>query len=174
MTRFILALALVLLPGLPRVALAEVTREVGQADLRRMVATGQSLSLFRVIDVVARATAGEPVDVRLFDSGGGDRGGLFYRVVVVQPSGQLVSLVMNAQTGEILPDSSPTATRVRAAASNGTSTAEAAAGKTNAKGGLGNSGATEGNGNGGGNGNGSGNGNSGGNGNGGGNGNDGN
>ena len=79
MTRFILALALalVLLPGLPRVALAEVTREVGQADLRRMVATGQSLSLFRVIDVVARATAGEPVDVRLFDSGGGDRGGCF-------------------------------------------------------------------------------------------------
>lgn len=150
-------LALVVLLGLPCVALAEVTREIGQAELRRMVATGQSLSLSRVIDVVARTTAGKPVDVRLFESDG-----LFYRVVVVQASGRLVRLVMDARTGETLPGSSATATRVRAAATNGKSTAKAAveaAGETNAKGGQGNSGASSGNGgsNGGGHGNGNGN-----------------
>lgn len=170
MTRFILALVVLL--GLPCAAMAEVPREIGQAELRRMVATGQSLSLSRVIDVATRTTAGEPVDVRLFDSDG-----LYYRIVVVQPSGRLFRLVMDARTGEILPSNLPIAARVRAAATNGKTsarTAAEAAGKAYAKGGQGNSEAAGGHGNAGGNGsanesgsgNGNGNGNSGGNGNG--------
>lgn len=130
MTRF--ALALVILFGLPCMALAEVPREVGQVELRHMVTAGQSLSLSRIMQVVSRSTAGEPVDVRLFESSG-----LFYRVVVMQPSGKLVRLVLDAQTGQLLADTSPTAKRVRAAATH--ANAAAAASKSKSKTGQGNS-----------------------------------
>ena len=154
MIRF--ALALVVMFGLPSVALAEVPREVGQVELRRLVAAGQSLSLSRIMEVVTRSAAGEPVDVRMFESSG-----LFYRVVVMQPSGKLLRLVLDAQTGEVLADTSSAATRVRAAASH----AKAAASKSKSKtdqvnsGRAGNGGNTGGNGNAGGKGNGNGNGN---------------
>lgn len=144
MIRF--ALALFMMFGLPCVALAEVPREVGQVELRRMVAAGQSLSLSRIMEVVSRNAAGEPVDVRLFESSG-----LFYRVVVMQPSGKLVRLVLDAQTGELLADNSPTATRVRAAATH--AKAAAAASKSKSKSGQGNSGSAGNGGNNGGNGN---------------------
>jgi len=132
MTRF--ALALVVLFGLPCVALAQVPREVGQVELRRMVATGQSLSLSRIMDVVTRSAAGEPLDVRLFESSG-----LFYRVVVMDSSGKLVRLVLDAQTGQLLSDTSPTAKRVRAAATH-TKGAPTDASKSKSKSGQGNSG----------------------------------
>ena len=144
MIRF--ALALVVMFGLPCVALAEVPREVGQVELRRMVAAGQSLSLSRIMQVVSRSAAGEPVDVRLFDSSG-----LFYRVVVMQPSGKLLRLVLDAQTGEVLADTSPAATRVRAAATH--AKAAAAASKSKSKSGQGNSDSAGNGGNSGGNGN---------------------
>ncbi len=150
MTRF--ALALVVMFGLPCVALAQVPREVGQVELRHMVATGQSLSLSRVMDVVTGSAAGEPLDVRLFESSG-----LFYRVVVMDSSGKLVRLVLDAQTGQLLSDTSPIAKRVRAAATHTKGTA-AGTSKSKSKNGQGNSGTAGNGGNSGGNGNAGGNG----------------
>ena len=158
MTRF--ALALIVMFGLPCVAPAQVPREVGQAELRRMVATGQSLSLSRILEAVTLRAAGDPLDVRLFESSG-----LFYRVVVMDSSGKLVRLVLDAQTGQVLSDTSPTAMRVRAAAAHGKGAA-AGASKSKSKNGQGNSDAVGNDGNGGGNGNAGGNGSGKGNGNG--------
>lgn len=149
--------ALLLFLGLPFAALAGVTREIGQAELRELVATGNSISLSRVIDVVARQTPGEPVDVRLFDVDG-----LFYRVVVVQTSGRVVRVAINARTGDILSENSPTAARVRSATTSASSVA-AVAGKSKAKNGDAVVGATKGGGNSGTNDNGNGNGKSNGN-----------
>ena len=64
------AFALILIFALPFAALAGVPREIGQAELRDLVATGHSVSLSRVFDVVSGAAPGEPVDVRLFDLDG--------------------------------------------------------------------------------------------------------
>ncbi len=155
MSRFKFALLLFL--GLPFAALAGVTREIGQAELRELVATGNSISLSRVIDVVARQTPGEPVDVRLFDVDG-----LFYRVVVVQTSGRVVRVAINARTGDILSENSPTAARVRSATTSANSVA-AVAGKSKAKNGDAVVGATKRGGNSGTNDNGNGNGKSNGN-----------
>lgn len=149
--------ALLLFLGLPFAALAGVTREIGQAELRELVATGNSISLSRVIDVVARQTPGEPVDVRLFDVDG-----LFYRVVVVQTSGRVVRVAINARTGDILSENSPTAARVRSATTSASSVA-AVAGKSKAKNGDAVVGAAKGGGNSGTNDNGNGNGKSNGN-----------
>lgn len=150
MTRF--ALALVVMFGLPCAALAQVPREVGQVELRRMVATGQSLSLSRIMDVVTRSAAGDPVDVRLFESSG-----LFYRVVVMDSSGKLVRLVLDAQTGQLLADTSSIAKRVRAAETHAKAAAKDAS-KSKSKSGQGNAGTVGNGGNSGGNGNAGGNG----------------
>ena len=141
-------------------AFAGVPREIGLSELRDLVATGRSVSLSRVISVVAKATPGEPVDVRMFDLDG-----LFYRVVVVQASGRVIRVVIDARTGDILADNSPTATRVRAVTTSSTSAA-AAVGKSKSQNGDSIGGAANGGGHNGGNGNGGGDGNGNGNGNG--------
>jgi hypothetical protein len=107
---------------------ADVAREVGQSELRRSVASGESLSLKRVIEIVGRAAPGEAVDVRLYEMNG-----LFYRVIVVQPDGQLLSVVMNARTGDLVPGNSETAEQVRAAAKSGHSRLADTRASTNAK-----------------------------------------
>lgn len=146
MKRFTISLTLFL--GLPFAALAGVPREIGQAELRDLVATGNSVSLSRVIDVVSQAAPGEPVDVRLFDMGG-----LFYQIVVVQSSGRVVRVVVNARTGDILSDTSPTAARVRAAITTSNSAVADVGNPTSENAGK-SAGAATGGGNGGGNGNG--------------------
>ena len=149
MKRIYITSVLIGFVGLSGTALAEIPREIGQKELRRTIDAGQSLDLLRVMSIVGRATQGEAVDVRLFEMDG-----LFYRVVIVQPSGRLVSLVMDARTGDLLPSSSTTAAQVRAASTSGKSqaTGTVTLGKANSSNGQGKAGSANG-GNGGGNGN---------------------
>jgi hypothetical protein len=166
----------------PLVLSAAPLRELSQAQLRAAVSSGQSVSVKEALKSVRRVVPGDPVDVRAY---AGD--GVFYRVLMLQATGVVKSVVIDAETGEVLSSNSPQARDVNAtaksqaksttstaknstAASNGTS---AGGGKSNGNSGGNGAGSGGGNagGNGGGNGNGNGGGNAGGNGNSGGNGN---
>jgi hypothetical protein len=144
---------------------AEV-RELSQNEIRSVVANGQSVALQTILTSVAGAVDGELVDVRSFLAGQ-----VYYQVTILQADGSLVMLVVDGETGSVLPSTSEAAKVVRAAAKQSDNAAVAASvdGQSKATGNNGNAGGN-GNGNSGGNGNGNsggnGNGSSGGNGNG--------
>jgi hypothetical protein len=145
---------------------AATVRELGSAELRSIVSSGKTISLKRVVASVAHSTQSEPIEARAFDAGG-----VFYRIVLKRQDGMLISVIIDAATGEQVKADSAIGKTVTQAATD-TSTSKAAKGKSatageNSQGkGNGNSGG-QGNGNSGNNGNGNSgnNGNSGGNGN---------
>lgn len=144
-------------------ASAADVRELARDEIRQNVRTGQTLSLQRLLSVVSQRIQGDMVDVRAFDAGG-----IYYRVLVKRPNGQLAALVIDARTGALASGNSAVGREIMAASKssrgvdNGNSRNNANRGENGN--GNGNRG-----GNGGRNGNGGGNGNSGGGGNGGGN-----
>ena len=152
--RILLLLSFVALSGPGQAA---TVREIGTAELRQAVGSGAALSPKRVIGSVARSTGGEPIETRAFDADG-----LYYRIVLKKPDGSIISVIVDARTGEEVAKGSAVGRQVAAAAESGSK----AKGKSATAGSNG-----KGNGNGGGNGNGNGNGNGGGNGGGNGNGN---
>lgn len=159
-------------------AQALAARELGADELRENVETGRSRSLGAALDIVSRAVEGETVDVRAFDADG-----ICYRMLIMTPSGQLVSVIVDAATGKFLSGDSPRGQQVREAAktpsgkssiskpaqasakaNNGRSTGRGNSGGPGNSGGNGNSGGSSGGGNSGGGNSGGGGGNGGGNG----------
>lgn len=136
----VLALAVGLLPAFA------AAHELSQQELRQSVAAGKSLSLQQILGSVARSVPGDTVDVRAFDMGG-----IYFQVLVMQPNGQLASVIVDAATGRIAANGSPLAKAVRSAAKANAGAASAQSGKS--KGASG----SKGNGKGGGGGNGNGN-----------------
>ena len=139
---------------------AATVRELGPAELRAIVNSGQTISLKRVVASVARSTQAEPIEARAFEAGG-----VFFRIVLKRQDGMLISVIIDAATGEQIgadSDIGKTVTQAAADKSAGKATKgkSATAGENSQGKGNGNSG---GNGNGGGNGNSGGNGNRGGN-----------
>lgn len=94
---------------------ADGLRELGRAEVRARAGDGRAVALPAILDRVFRSVAGEAVDVRAFDADGS----LVYRLLILRPDGQVVSVVVDAARGQILPNSSPVATRVREAARAG-------------------------------------------------------
>lgn len=86
-------------------------REVARADLRRAIEDGRALPFSSLQATVEDRMDGRLVDVALFDLDD-----LFYRVLVRQPDGRLVSAVLDARSGAFLPVSTETAQRVQNAA----------------------------------------------------------
>ena len=169
-----LALLCLALFALTNPVLGATLRELDGAELRRVVREDDLLGLKQVIASLARQTGGEPVEARAFASDG-----VFYRVVLKTSDGSLISIIIDARTGEQVAKGSALGKEIVAAAKtdtkSGAEKSEDAKSKSNAGGngngnGNGNSGGN-GNGNGNSGGNGNGNGNSGGNGGGNGNGN---
>jgi hypothetical protein len=138
-------------------ALGATVREIGAAELRRIAGAGQTISLKRVIDSVAKSTSAEPIEARAFDAGD-----VFYRIVLKRPDGSLISVIINAVTGEQVRKDSAIGRQVSDAAANGGSKGKSQAAGANANAGGGASGnaggSAGGNGNGGSGGNGGGNG----------------
>jgi hypothetical protein len=142
--------------------------EMSQSDLRKAVGAGKSISVKTALKGLSRSVPGKPVDVRAFE---GD--GVYYRVLLMQSSGVVVSVVLDAETGAVLPTSSEAARSVNASAKSGAgakatgaavSANAASQGKANAGNNAGGNGGGNSGGNGGGNSGGNGGGNSGGNG----------
>lgn len=86
-------------PPPPRAAGRRVDDE--QDEAYRAVNAGQILSLAQIRAIVARRVGGEFMGVEMDD--GGARQGLYvYRLTYRRPSGAVVRVDVNAQTGQIL------------------------------------------------------------------------
>jgi hypothetical protein len=148
-------------------AMADTAREIGAAELRKMVKAGETISLKSLVTSVARSTEAEPIEARAFYTDG-----VFYRVVMKRPDGTLISMVFDATNGKQITPTSSVGKKVRDAAvanmagktSKGKGQPAGGTGKGNAggngkgggNGGGGNGGGGGGNGGGGGGGNGGG------------------
>ncbi len=139
-------------------------RELKQSELRRATMTGGAIRLKRVIKGVEKVFGGTPVDARAFEA---DK--VYYRILVKKPNGKIISVIVDAETGVVVPNRSSIGRQISEAAKStvGNSTNANSLGNAGTRGNDGGNG----NGSGGGNGNGNGNGGGNGNGNGGGNGN---
>lgn len=88
-------------------AFAIEARELSQEEIRRVVASNNSLSPRIILDKVRKRVVGEIVDVRVFDVNG-----ICFRVLLVLPSGKLASVVVDAATGDLLAGNSQRAKTV--------------------------------------------------------------
>lgn len=172
------ALLLPVLLALAGPVAGQSVREIGASELRKIVNAGETLSLKSVVASVAAATGAEPIEARAFELDG-----VYYRIVLKQPDGSLISIVIDAGTGKQVRANSAIGRELKKAASasggksakgksatageNGKGNAGGSgnSGRSSSGGGGGNGGGNSGGGNsGGGNGNGGGGGNGGGNG----------
>jgi hypothetical protein len=95
------ALALVALVALSGPGQAATVRELDAAELRQAARSGDLISLKRAIEAVAKSTGGEPIEARAFEIEE-----LYYRIVLKKPNGAVISVILNARTGEQVPKGS--------------------------------------------------------------------
>ena len=76
-------------------SLAATVRELDAAELRQAARSGDLISLKQVIEAVAKSTGGEPIEARAFAVED-----VFYRIVLKKPDGSVISIIINARTGE--------------------------------------------------------------------------
>jgi hypothetical protein len=79
-------------------ALAGAAHDRDHEDARRALLSGEVLSLRQVLDIVAREYPGEPVEVE-FER---DDGIYLYELKVLQPSGRIVKMKVDAASGKII------------------------------------------------------------------------
>lgn len=89
------SLLLVSMLALAGPSLAATVRELDASELRQAGRSGDLLSLKRVIESVAKSTGGEPIEARAFEVGD-----IFYRIVLKKANGSVISVIINARTGE--------------------------------------------------------------------------
>lgn len=145
--RVCLVLATILAALAAPPVLAEPVSELSHLDLRRLLAAQAAEDPRQAMALAQRTTGGEVLDIRAFQGKA-----VYYRVLVKNPNGQVVSIVVDAQSGALLEASSSIASNVNAAASSvasesvATAAAPAAAGgKSNADGSAGSNGNAGGN-----------------------------
>ncbi len=132
------------------------TRELKQSELRKVTASGTAIRLKKVIKGVERVFGGTPVDARAFQS---DK--VYYRILVKKPNGEIISVIVDAQSGVVVSNRSSVGRQISEAARSNKGNSASAKSQGNF-GNKGNSGNRGGNSNSGGSGNSGGNGNSGG------------
>jgi hypothetical protein len=134
--------------GLAGPSLASSMRELDGADLRRVVREEGMISLKEVIQSLSRQTGGEPVEARAFQDES-----VFYRIVLKMVDGSVISIIIDAKTGEQVPKGSAIGKDVAAAVKSGASSkggkSDAAKSKTAGNGNGNSGGGNGGNGNGG-------------------------
>ncbi len=143
--RLVLAIICTVLTAPP--LFAEPVSELSHPDLRRLLASGAAEDPRQAITLARQAVGGDVLDIRAFQGKA-----VYYRVLVKNPDGQVVSVVVDAQSGALLAASSSIASSVNAAASSVASegvaasvASAAASGKSNAGGSAGSNGNAGGN-----------------------------
>ncbi len=98
--RRLLAFAAVAALAAPLLALpvTSVAHDRDHEDARRALLSGEVLSLRQVLDIVAREYPGEPVEVE-FER---DDGIYLYELKVLQPSGRIIKMKVDAGSGKII------------------------------------------------------------------------
>jgi hypothetical protein len=130
--------------------LAATVRELDAAELRQAARSGDLISLKRVIEAVAKSTGGEPIEARAFAVED-----VFYRIVLKKTDGSIISIIINARTGEQVGKNSAIGRDLAAAAEGGKGKDKASKNKSDKAKGAGSAGGGSG-GNGGGSGGGNG------------------
>lgn len=99
-SRRLLAFAAVAALTAPLLALpvTSVAHDRDHEDARRALLSGEVLSLRQVLDIVAREYPGEPVEVE-FER---DDGIYLYELKVLQPSGRIIKMKVDAASGKII------------------------------------------------------------------------
>ena len=92
-------------------ARAAPPHEMSRAELRDAISAGQLVNPRQAMETVQQWEKGQSLDIRAFSAHG-----VYYRVLVKRPDGQLVVVVLNARTGHALPPTSTTAQEVNDAA----------------------------------------------------------
>ncbi|RYE38068.1 MAG: hypothetical protein EOP21_12860, partial [Hyphomicrobiales bacterium] len=90
---------------------AATVRELDAAELRQATKAGDIISLKRAIEAVAKSTGGEPLEARAFEIDA-----VYYRIVLKRPNGKIVSVIVNALTGEQVSKGSSVGRQLSAAA----------------------------------------------------------
>lgn len=111
LARTIVLLSMLALAG---PSLAATARELDAAELRQISRSGQVMTLKRVIDSVAKANGGTPIEARAFELED-----VFYRIVLKKANGTVVSIIINARTGEQVGKNSSVGRQLAAAAKGG-------------------------------------------------------
>lgn len=83
-------------------------QEIGPSQLRKLVSSGRSVSVETVFKTIRETLGGDPIDARAFDIDG-----IFYCVMVMMPDGKLISVIVDASSGELIPSDSGRAKAVR-------------------------------------------------------------
>jgi uncharacterized membrane protein YgcG len=126
-------------------AMAVTVREIGASELRKIVSAGDTISLKAAVAAVAKSVQADPIEARAFEADG-----IFYRIVLKQADGTLISVIIDAKTGAQVKSGSAIGKEVSAAASEKGSKGKSATAGSNGKGGTGGSSGGNGGGNGGG------------------------
>jgi hypothetical protein len=87
---------------------AAVASDVDRTDLRGAIERGEALPLYSLQERIEQRMDGALVDVSVYSVGE-----LYYRVLVRQRNGRMVSAVVDARTGDFVPVSSPIARTVQ-------------------------------------------------------------
>jgi hypothetical protein len=82
--------------------------ELDRSALRQAIEAGDAIPFYSLQDRIEQRMDGALVDVSLYNVGA-----LYYRVIVRQPNGRIVSAVVDARTGGFVPVSSPVARTVQ-------------------------------------------------------------
>ena len=106
-------------------AFALAARELTPEELRENVDKGKTKSLATALAIVSRNVEGEAVDVRAFDADG-----ICYRMLIMLPSGKLVSVIFDAVSGTFLAGDSPRGKQVSEAAKTSSSKSAVAVAKS--------------------------------------------
>lgn len=80
--------------GLANPSLASSAREMGQSELRQIASMGNTVSLKATLSSVSKSLQASVVDAQAIHAGD-----IYYRIVLKNLQGQLVSVVIDAQTG---------------------------------------------------------------------------
>ena len=109
MRAFILSIPLLLAAAIP--ALGSELAVISPSHLRHLVAQGQAISTRRALSALGLGKQDEVIDIHAF------RGQhVYYRIVILHPSGRLGAFIFDATTGKTLLPSSAQARTVEAAA----------------------------------------------------------
>ncbi|MEP3347355.1 MAG: hypothetical protein ABJN34_07440 [Litoreibacter sp.] len=91
---------------------ASSAHEMKRSELRQVAMYGNTVSMKATLSSVSNALHAKVVEARAFDAGG-----VYYRFVLKRPDGRLVSVIIDAQTGDQVPSNSSVGCLITEAAS---------------------------------------------------------
>lgn len=95
-------------------AWAVTVQEMSRDELQVAIGEGRAVTPGNAVAAVSERIEGDAVDIRVFAFEG-----VYYRVLVKQPDGKMVSVILDAERGQLVANDSGIARSVDAAASAG-------------------------------------------------------